>query len=154
VTNRNLIANAMQVAAWFSAGSHRSEKLLGAIPLFQWLWCRRGSPPVMCLAVVGGGRLFGGGCRRYQPAPEIGAILQRLMEPRASRRALSNHLSNTQREHRTCVMGGWYEESEHVERGGIKVRRLCVCCALWSAGRLEDVWSVSPISGRGLEYCR
>src|SRR5256885_4262795 len=34
LTNRNLIANAMQVAAWFSAGSHRSEKLLGAIPLF------------------------------------------------------------------------------------------------------------------------
>src|SRR5207247_372368 len=31
LTNRNLIANAMQVAAWFSAGSGEPEKLLGAI---------------------------------------------------------------------------------------------------------------------------
>src|SRR3989442_4860908 len=35
LTNRNLIANAMQVAAWFSAGSGGREQLLGAIPLFH-----------------------------------------------------------------------------------------------------------------------
>src|SRR5205809_71816 len=35
LTNRNLIANAMQVAAWFSTGSQGRDKLLGAIPLFH-----------------------------------------------------------------------------------------------------------------------
>src|SRR3989454_588921 len=69
LTNRNLIANAMQVAAWFSAGSHRSEKLLGAIPLFHVY----GLTAVMLLSVVAGlqGVLY--------PKPrEIGALLTRV----------------------------------------------------------------------------
>src|SRR3989449_5091891 len=75
LTNRNLIANAMQVAAWFSAGSHRSEKLLGAIPLFHVY----GLTAVMLLSVVAGieGILY--------PNPrEIGAILKLINKTKPS----------------------------------------------------------------------
>src|SRR5256885_9973509 len=50
LTNRNLIANAMQVAAWFSAGSGGPEKLLGAIPMFHVY----GLTAVMLFFVVAG----------------------------------------------------------------------------------------------------
>jgi len=75
LTNRNLIANAMQVAAWFSAGSHRSEKLLGAIPLFHVY----GLTAVMLLSVVAGIEVI-----LYPNPREIGAILKLINKTKPS----------------------------------------------------------------------
>src|SRR2546425_498983 len=73
--NRNLIANAMQIAAWFSAGSHRSEKLLGAIPLFHVY----GLTAVMLLSVVAGIEVI-----LYPNPREIGAILKLINKTKPS----------------------------------------------------------------------
>src|SRR5205807_2682211 len=35
LTHRNLVANAVQCAAWFVTGAHGPERVLGAIPLFH-----------------------------------------------------------------------------------------------------------------------
>jgi len=75
LTNRNLIANAMQVAAWFSAGSHRSEKLLGAIPLFHVY----GLTAVMLLSVMAGIEVI-----LYPNPREIGAILKLITKTKPS----------------------------------------------------------------------
>ena len=75
LTNRNLIANATQVAAWFSAGSHRSEKLLGAIPLFHVY----GLTAVMLLSVVAGIEVI-----LYPNPREIGAILKLINKTKPS----------------------------------------------------------------------
>jgi len=75
LTNRNLIANAMQVAAWFSAGSHRLEKLLGAIPLFHVY----GLTAVMLLSVVAGIEVI-----LYPNPREIGAILKLINKTKPS----------------------------------------------------------------------
>src|SRR5437899_8389495 len=75
LTNRNLIANAMQVAAWFSAGSHRSEKLLGAIPLFHVY----GLTAVMLLSIVKGGEVI-----LYPNPRDIGAILKLIHKTKPS----------------------------------------------------------------------
>ena len=75
LTNRNLIANAMQVAAWFSAGSHRSEKLLGAIPLFHVY----GLTAVMLFSVVAGIEVI-----LYPNPREIGAILKLINKTKPS----------------------------------------------------------------------
>src|SRR3989454_9384369 len=75
LTNRNLIANAMQVAAWFSAGSHRSGKLLGAMPLFHV----DGRTAVMLLSVVDGIEVI-----LYPNPREIGAILKLINKTKPS----------------------------------------------------------------------
>ncbi len=75
LTNRNLIANAMQVAAWFSAGAHGPEKLLGAIPLFHVY----GLTAVMLFSVVAGIEVI-----LYPNPREIGAILKLINKTRPS----------------------------------------------------------------------
>src|SRR5438445_2772383 len=75
LTNRNLIANAMHVAAWFSAGSGGREKLLGAIPLFHVY----GLTAVMLFSVVAGIEVI-----LYPNPREIGAILKLVHETKPS----------------------------------------------------------------------
>ena len=75
LTNRNLIANAMQISAWFSAGSGGPEKLLGAIPLFHVY----GLTAVMLFSVVGGVEVV-----LYPNPREIGAILKLINKTKPS----------------------------------------------------------------------
>src|SRR5213596_609625 len=75
LTNRNLIANAMQVAAWFSAGSPSRDKLLGAIPLFHVY----GLTAVMLFSVVVGIEVV-----LYPNPREIGAILKLINKTKPS----------------------------------------------------------------------
>ena len=75
LTNRNLIANAMQVAAWFSTGSRGRDKLLGAIPLFHVY----GLTAVMLFSVVVGIEVV-----LYPNPREIGAILKLINKTKPS----------------------------------------------------------------------
>jgi len=75
LTNRNLIANAMQVAAWFSTGSQGRDKLLGAIPLFHVY----GLTAVMLFSVVVGIEVV-----LYPNPREIGAILKLINKTKPS----------------------------------------------------------------------
>src|SRR2546422_9644121 len=75
LTNRNLIANAMQISAGFSAGSGRPEELLGAIPLFHVY----GLTAVMLFSVVAGIEVV-----LYPNPREIGAILKLINKSKPS----------------------------------------------------------------------
>src|SRR2546429_3298352 len=54
LTHRNLVANAVQCAAWFVTGAQRPERVLGAIPLFHVY----GLTAVMLLSIVKGGEVI------------------------------------------------------------------------------------------------
>ncbi len=67
LTHRNLVANAMQTAAWFPAGTEGPERVLGAIPLFHVY----GLTAVMLFSVVKGNEMI-----LYPNPREIDAILK------------------------------------------------------------------------------
>src|SRR5881409_4245338 len=67
LTHRNLVANAMQTAAWFPQGTHGPEKVLGAIPMFHVY----GLTAVMLFSIVTGNEVV-----LYPNPREIGAILK------------------------------------------------------------------------------
>ncbi len=67
LTHRNLVANAMQTAAWLPAGAQGPERVLGAIPLFHVY----GLTAVMLFAVVMGDEMI-----LYPNPREIDAILK------------------------------------------------------------------------------
>ncbi len=67
LTHRNLVANALQTAAWFPAGVRGTERVLGAIPLFHVY----GLTAVMLLSIVLGDEMI-----LYPNPREIGAILK------------------------------------------------------------------------------
>ncbi len=67
LTHRNLVANAIQTAAWFPAGSQGPERVLGAIPLFHVY----GLTAVMLFSVVMGNEVI-----LYPNPREIDAILK------------------------------------------------------------------------------
>src|SRR5438309_860828 len=67
LTHRNLVANAVQTAAWFATGAQESERVLGAIPLFHVY----GLTAVMLLSIVKGNEMI-----LYPNPREIDAILK------------------------------------------------------------------------------
>jgi len=67
LTHRNLVANAVQCAAWFVTGAQGPERVLGAIPLFHVY----GLTAVMLLSIVKGGEMI-----LYPNPREIDAILK------------------------------------------------------------------------------
>jgi len=75
LTHRNLVANAMQTAAWFPEGAHGSEKVLGAIPLFHVY----GLTAVMLFSIVTGNEVV-----LYPNPREIGAILKLINKTKPS----------------------------------------------------------------------
>src|SRR5439155_18869168 len=54
LTHRNLVANAVQCAAWIVTGAHGRERVLGAIPIFQVY----GLTAVSLLSIVKGGEVI------------------------------------------------------------------------------------------------
>ncbi|HWM51662.1 MAG TPA: long-chain fatty acid--CoA ligase [Thermoplasmata archaeon] len=75
LTHRNLVANAMQTAAWFPEGAHGPEKVLGAIPLFHVY----GLTAVMLFSIVTGNEVV-----LYPNPREIGAILKLINKTKPS----------------------------------------------------------------------
>lgn len=67
LTHRNLVANALQTAAWLPAGEHGAERVLGAIPLFHVY----GLTAVMLFSIVKGNEVI-----LYPNPREIDAILK------------------------------------------------------------------------------
>ena len=67
LTHRNLVANALQTAAWLPAGSEGAERVFGAIPLFHVY----GLTAVMLYSIVTGNEVI-----LYPNPREIGAILK------------------------------------------------------------------------------
>ncbi len=67
LTHRNLVANAMQTAAWFPAGAKGRERVLGAIPLFHVY----GLTAVMLFSIVVGDEMV-----LYPNPREIDEILK------------------------------------------------------------------------------
>src|SRR5437667_2673946 len=75
LTHRNLVANAMQTAAWFPQATHGPEKVLGAIPMFHVY----GLTAVMLFSIVTGNEVV------LHPNPrEIGAILKLINKTKPS----------------------------------------------------------------------
>ena len=75
LTHRNLVANALQTAAWLPAGAKGPERIFGAIPLFHVY----GLTAVMLFAVVGGNEVI-----LYPNPREIDAILKLLDKTKPS----------------------------------------------------------------------
>ena len=75
LTHRNLVANAVQSAAWFVTGTQGPERVLGAIPLFHVY----GLTAVMLLSVVKGGEVI-----LYPNPREIDAILKLIHKTKPS----------------------------------------------------------------------
>lgn len=75
LTHRNLVANALQTAAWFPAGAHGHERVFGAIPLFHVY----GLTAVMLFSIVLGDEVI-----LYPNPREIGAILKLIDKTRPS----------------------------------------------------------------------
>src|SRR5881409_3457716 len=75
LTHRNLVANAMQTAAWFPQGTHGPEKVLGAIPMFHVY----GLTAVMLFSIVTGNEVV-----LYPNPREIGAILKLINKTKPS----------------------------------------------------------------------
>src|SRR6058998_2633941 len=75
LTHRNLVANAMQTAAWFPQGTHGPEKVLGAIPMFHVY----GLTAVMLFSTVTGNEVV-----LYPNPREIGAILKLINKTKPS----------------------------------------------------------------------
>src|SRR5437660_924373 len=75
LTHRNLVANAVQCAAWFVTGAHGPERVLGAIPLFHVY----GLTAVMLLSIVKGGEVI-----LYPNPRDIGAILKLIHKTKPS----------------------------------------------------------------------
>jgi len=75
LTHRNLVANAMQTAAWLPEGAHGPEKVLGAIPLFHVY----GLTAVMLFSIVMGNEVV-----LYPNPREIGAILKLINKTKPS----------------------------------------------------------------------
>jgi long-chain acyl-CoA synthetase len=67
LTHRNLVANAVQTAAWFATGSQTPERVLGAIPLFHVY----GLTAVMLLSIAKASEII-----LYPNPREIDAILK------------------------------------------------------------------------------
>jgi len=67
LTHRNLVANAMQTAAWLPTGTRGAERVLGAIPLFHVY----GLTAVMLFSIVKGNEII-----LYPNPREIDAILK------------------------------------------------------------------------------
>jgi len=75
LTHRNLVANAMQTAAWFPQATHGPEKVLGAIPMFHVY----GLTAVMLFSIVTGNEVV-----LYPNPREIGAILKLINKTKPS----------------------------------------------------------------------
>jgi len=75
LTHRNLVANAVQCAAWFVTGAQGPERVLGAIPLFHVY----GLTAVMLLSIVKGGEVI-----LYPNPRDIGAILKLIHKTKPS----------------------------------------------------------------------
>src|SRR5216117_694890 len=75
LTHRNLVANAMQTAAWFATKSQGSERVLGAIPLFHVY----GLTAVMLLSIAKASEVI-----LYPNPREIDAILKLIDKTRPS----------------------------------------------------------------------
>src|SRR2546421_5070737 len=67
LTHRNLVADAVQCAAWFVTGAHGPGRVPGAVPLFHVY----GLTAVMLLSIVKGGEVI-----LYPNPRDIGAILK------------------------------------------------------------------------------
>ncbi len=75
LTHRNLVANAMQTAAWLPAGSQGPERVLGAIPLFHVY----GLTAVMLFSIVMGNEMI-----LYPNPREIDQILKLINKTKPS----------------------------------------------------------------------
>lgn len=75
LTHRNLVANALQTAAWLPAGATGAERVLGAIPMFHVY----GLTAVMLFAIVTGNEVI-----LYPNPRDIGAILKLIHKTKPS----------------------------------------------------------------------
>ena len=75
LTHRNLVANALQTAAWLPTGEHGAERVLGAIPLFHVY----GLTAVMLFSIVKGNEVI-----LYPNPREIDAILKLIHKTKPS----------------------------------------------------------------------